>query len=98
MYPGLEEWWLHRGFKPAKRLIYARTVSIESTQYFVYSMWLARLIRANILVLVSEFIVVAIFSEWWSGPTTVGTSLTHECVHINYTCTCTGSHIWDHIL
>ena len=26
------------------------------------------------LVLVSEFVVVAIFAEWWSVPTTVGTS------------------------
>ena len=40
--------------------------------------WLARLsifIHANILVLVSEFVVVVILSEWWSMPTTVGTSL-----------------------
>ena len=29
----------------------------------------------DILVLVSKFIVVAIFSEWWSVPTAVGTSL-----------------------
>ena len=40
--------------------------------------WLARLsifIHADILVLVSEFVVVVILSEWWSVPTTVGTSL-----------------------
>ena len=41
--------------------------------------WLARLnifIHADVLVLVSEFIVVAILSEWWLVLTTVGTSLT----------------------
>ena len=40
--------------------------------------WLARLsifIHADILVLVSEFVVVVILSEWWSVPTTVGTTL-----------------------
>ena len=45
--------------------------------------WLARLsifIHADILVLLSEFVVVVILSEWWSVPATVGpgdtTSLT----------------------
>ena len=40
--------------------------------------WLARLsifIHADILVLVSEFVVVVISSEWWLVPTTVDTSL-----------------------
>ena len=43
-----------------------------------YVKWLARLsifIHADILVLVSEFVVVVILSEWWLVPTTVGTSL-----------------------
>ena len=31
--------------------------------------------HADILVLVSEFVVVVILSEWWLLPTTVGTSL-----------------------
>ena len=41
--------------------------------------WLAKLsidIHTDILVLVSELVVVVILSEWWSVPTTVGTSLT----------------------
>ena len=55
-----------------------------------YVKWLARLrifIHADILVQVSEFVVVVILSEWWlfylSGgqcrplPTTVGTSLVY---------------------
>ena len=29
----------------------------------------------HILVLVGEFVVVVILSEWWLVPTTVGTSL-----------------------
>ena len=32
-------------------------------------------IHAYILVLISEFVVVVILSEWWSVATTVGTSL-----------------------
>ena len=32
--------------------------------------WLAKLNIFIILVLVSEFVVVAILSEWWSGQTT----------------------------
>ena len=38
-----------------------------------YVKWLARLrifIHADILVLVSEFVVVVILSEWWSVPIT----------------------------
>ena len=31
--------------------------------------------KTKILVLVSEFVVVAILSEWWLVPTSVGTSL-----------------------
>ena len=43
-----------------------------------YVKWLARLsifIHADILVLVSEFAVMVILSEWWLVSTTVGTSL-----------------------
>ena len=36
--------------------------------------WLAKL---NILVLVSEFVVVVVLSEWWSRPTTAD-----HCGHI----------------
>ena len=47
--------------------------------------WLARLsifIHADISVLVSEFVVVVILSEWWSVPTTVGMSLLfHMIMH-----------------
>ena len=42
--------------------------------------WLAILsifIHADILVLVSEFLVVVILSEWWLGPTTAD-----RCGHI----------------
>ena len=42
--------------------------------------WLARLsiyIHADNLVLVSEFVVVVILSEWWSVPTTA-----NHCGHI----------------
>ena len=70
MCPGLEEWWLYKGFKISKihdLNIYAQTVSIEFLVDTIFCVWwLARLsifIHANILVLVSEFIVVAIFSE-----------------------------------
>ena len=45
-----------------------------------YVKWLARLsifIHADILVLVSGFLVVAILSEWWLVLTTVGTSLVY---------------------
>ena len=47
--------------------------------------WLARLsifIHADILVLVSEFVVVVILSEWWSVPTTAD-----YCGHISGTYT-----------
>ena len=47
-------------------------------------------ILADILVLVSEFLVVVISSEWWSGPTTadrcghIPVSLIHLFLHIYY--------------
>ena len=37
--------------------------------------WLVKLSAFIILVLVSEFVVVAILSEWWSGTTTVDKSV-----------------------
>ena len=43
--------------------------------------WLARLsifIHADILVQISEFVVVVILSEWWSVPTTAD-QLGHLC-------------------
>ena len=49
--------------------------------------WLARLsifIHADILVLVSEFVVVVILSEWWSVPTTVGTSLCYLWILVDF--------------
>ena len=30
------------------------------------------------IILVSEFVVVVLLSEWWLGPTTAGTSLIHK--------------------
>ena len=47
--------------------------------------WLARLsifIHADILVLVSEFVVVVILSEWWSHPCSL------HCVHELSSSTC----------
>ena len=50
--------------------------------------WLARLsifVRADILVLVSEFLVAVILSEWWLVPTTVGRSLRkHSFTYLLY--------------
>ena len=49
--------------------------------YVVQSSWQLRLsifIHIGILVLPSEFVVVAILSEWWSVPITVGTSLSMD--------------------
>ena len=42
---------------------------VIETKYFIH---------VDILVLVSEFVVVAIFSEWWSVPTTA-----NHCGHIS---------------
>ena len=54
--------------------------------------WLARLsiyIHADNLVLISEFVVVVILSEWWSVPTTAD-----HCGHISaIVCTCVYTYI-----
>ena len=46
-------------------------------------------IHSDILVPVSEFVVVVILSEWWLVPTTAGTSLLYvtEPVKINHVST-----------
>ena len=84
MCPGLGEWWLHKGIINLRNLvifnIYAQTVSRIPCRHFVYVKWLARLsifICADILVLVSGFVVVVILSQWWSVPTTAD-----HCGHI----------------
>ena len=62
-------------------------VSLGALHYGVTDFWyihghmyswqlrLSIFIYVDILVLVSVFVVVAIISEWWLMPTTVGTSL-----------------------
>ena len=77
MCPGLGEWWLHKGVLNLQNLvifnIYAQTVSRIPCRHFVFCVkWLGIFIHADILVLVSEFVVVVILSEWWSVPTTAG--------------------------
>ena len=62
--------------------IYAQTVSRIPCRHFVLckvasKTRLSIFIHADILVLVSGFLVVVILSEWWLVPTTVGTSLAH---------------------
>ena len=75
MCPGLEEWWLYLISKTTDIQYLCMVVLclgfLADTMFCVK--WLAKL---NTLVLVIEFVVVAILSEWWSGLTTVGTSLT----------------------
>ena len=51
------------------------SVSRISCRHYVLCEVASKTKHFIILVLVSEFIVVAILSEWWSGSTTVGTSL-----------------------
>ena len=61
---------------------------------------------SDILVLVSELVVVAILSEWWLVPTTVGTSLlctyvschnSQVCIYVQciYTYVCTYVHMYS---
>ena len=59
MCPGFKEWWLYK--------------SVLNLQ----NLWslLSIFIGVDILVLINEFVVVAILSEWWSVPTNVGTPL-----------------------
>ena len=89
MCPGLGEWWLHNGILNLPNLISMFKLCLGFYVDTIFCVkWLAKLsifIHADILVLVSEFVVVVILSEWWlfylSGgrcrplPTTVGTSL-----------------------
>ena len=80
MYPGLGEWWLHKGVINLQNLvifnIYAQIVSIGFLVGTLFCVkWLAKLsifIHADILVLVSELVVI-----WWSVPTTAD-----HCGHI----------------
>ena len=92
MCPGLREWWLQNGVLNLHNLvifnIYTVTVSRIPCRHFVLCKVAGKTsiyIHTDILVLVSELVVVVILSEWWliylSGgrcrplPTTVGTSL-----------------------
>ena len=59
--------------------MYAQTVSRFPCRHSISCKVAGRLsifIHADVLLLVSEFVVVVILSEWWSVLTTVGTSLT----------------------
>ena len=83
--PGLGEWWLHKGVLNLQNLVIFNIYILKLCLGFLVNTlflvkWLARLsifIHADILVLVSEFVVVAILSEWWSGPITAD-----HCGHI----------------
>ena len=84
MCPGLGEWCrLHKEVLNLQNLvifnIYAQTVSRIPCRHFVLckvaSKTISIFIHADILVMVSEFVVVVILPEWWSLLTTVGTSL-----------------------
>ena len=76
MCPGLGEWWLHKDVFNLRDLvifnIYAQTVSKIPCRLCVK--WLARLsifIHDNIIVLVSEFVVVVVLSDCqplWTYP------------------------------
>ena len=53
--------------------------------FLVDTLFCVKTIHADILVLVSEFLMVAILSEWWSVPTTVGTFQdTLLCLNASY--------------
>ena len=84
MCPGLGGWWLHKLVLNLQNFvifnIYAQTVSRIPCRHFVLCKVASKtkhFILADILVLVSEFLVVVILSEWWSGPTTAD-----HCGHI----------------
>ena len=66
---GLEAWWLHKGVLNLRNLaIFAQTVSRIPCRHFVLCKVASKtkhFIHADILVLVSEFVVVVILSEWW---------------------------------
>ena len=56
--------------------VFTQIVSRIPCKHFVLCKVAKHFIHADILVLVSELVVVVVLSEWWSVPTTVGTSLT----------------------
>ena len=67
------EWWLHKGVLNLISMLKLCLGFLVDTLFCVK--WLARLsifIHADILVLVSEFVVVVILSEQWLLPTSVG--------------------------
>ena len=68
MCPGLGEWWLHNGVLNLRNLIFMLKLCLGFLVNTLFCVkWLARLsifIHADILVLVSEFVVVVILSEW----------------------------------
>ena len=79
MSPGLREWWLHKEVLNLQNLISKLSLCLGFLVDTLFCVkWLAKLsifIYVDILVLVSELVVVVILSEWWSVMTTVGTSL-----------------------
>ena len=77
---GFEEWWLYKCFKSPKRVIFnlyaqiiPREFLVDTTYVHMYvlhkadgKLRLSIFIGVDILVvLISEFVVVAILSEWW---------------------------------
>ena len=68
MCPGLGEWWLHKGVLNLRNLISMLKLCLGFLVDTLFCVkWLARLsifIHDDILVLVSEFLVVVILSEW----------------------------------
>ena len=80
MHAGLGQWWLHKGILNLRNLVifnsyvymFALCLGFLVDTLFCVK-WLARLsifIHVDILVLVNEFVVVVILSEWWSVLTT----------------------------
>ena len=69
MCPGLGEWWLHKGVLNLRNLISMLKLCLGFLVDSLFCIkWLVRLsifIYADILVLISEFVVVVIISEWW---------------------------------
>ena len=88
MCPGLGEWSLHKGILKGvlnlrNLVIYPQIVSMVPCRHLVLckvaSKTTSIFIRADILVLVSEFLVVVILSEWWSVLTTALPLWAHPC-------------------
>ena len=69
MCPDLGEWWLHKGVLNVRNLVIFNIYAQTACRHFYFCVkWLARLstfIHTDILVLVSESVVVVILSEWW---------------------------------